>query len=472
MLYDLFICHASEDKESFVRPLAEALRRENVEVWYDEFSLELGDSIRASIDKGLRHSRFGVVVLSKAFFAKKWPQYELDGLAEREMAGRDKVILPIWHEITHDDVMQYSPPLAGRKAASSSTGISKIVEEILSVIHPHGSPLINARDILLRWDITPPVITHPYWLDVVEASNRLQASGAMIPDEQVWGRWSFPLPYKSDDPRQWGDRLAWTAMQLEWTRAAEEVPITIISPPDRVLSFVHAHPGLMETCEVLPELVAEYAPQLTIPGFGGDLETCIEKAFRKSCRKYMAHCSTHGSPLTSDGKAALCDEEWSIRHPSFGNYTPDTVASSYFTGGLFGPDVSPFEHADHVFWLLSTSSSWLPQKIRAILTTGMKEWGVWHWVDTRYEGVGKWKSCGSLFDAMYGAPKGKKFRWNAEIEEDLIRRIELSISILGLPDKPGDIFQRFVDEGFHEEFIKSKSKKRKREQNPRSQKKK
>ena len=95
MLYDLFICHASEDKDSFVRPLAEPLRQRHVEVWYDEFSLQLGDSIRRSLDKGLSQSRFGAVVLSNLFFQKHWPQYELDGLAERETKGNDKVILPI-----------------------------------------------------------------------------------------------------------------------------------------------------------------------------------------------------------------------------------------------------------------------------------------------------------------------------------------------------------------------------------------
>src|SRR5262245_14469770 len=101
MLYDSFIYHASEYKEHFVRPLAEALRKENLEVWYDEFALKLGDSIRRSLDKGLSQSRFGVVVLSNAFFDKQWTQYELDGFVEREMKGRDKVILPIWHGITH-----------------------------------------------------------------------------------------------------------------------------------------------------------------------------------------------------------------------------------------------------------------------------------------------------------------------------------------------------------------------------------
>ena len=152
MLYDLFICHASEDKNSFVRPLADALRTENVEAWYDEFSLKLGDSIRRSLDKGLKQSRFGVVVLSKAFFKKEWPQYELDGLAEREMRGRDKVILPIWHGVTHDDILAYSPSLAGRKAVSSNQGLKKVVDEILDVVRPQGSPLIAARDILLEWE--------------------------------------------------------------------------------------------------------------------------------------------------------------------------------------------------------------------------------------------------------------------------------------------------------------------------------
>ena len=129
MLYDVFICHASEDKESFVRPLAIALQSEHVEVWYDEFSLTLGDSIRRSIDKGLRQSRFGIVVLSPAFFAKNWPQYELDGLVEREMKGRDKVILPIWHDVGSEDVMRYSPSLGGRKAVRSAQGIQKVVDE-------------------------------------------------------------------------------------------------------------------------------------------------------------------------------------------------------------------------------------------------------------------------------------------------------------------------------------------------------
>ncbi len=97
MLFDAFISHASEDKNDFVRALAERLRKEHIEVWYDEFSLRLGDSLRRSIDRGLAQSRFGIVVLSKKnFFDKAWPQWELDGLVARDIEHRG-TILPIWH---------------------------------------------------------------------------------------------------------------------------------------------------------------------------------------------------------------------------------------------------------------------------------------------------------------------------------------------------------------------------------------
>jgi hypothetical protein len=131
--WDVFISHASEDKDSFVHPLAEELSRHGVRVWYDKFTLRLGDSLRERIDYGLRFSRFGVVVLSPHFFKKDWPQKELDGLVALEVGGR-KVILPVWHNVTQPDVARYSPTLAGRVAVSSSTGLEHVVEEIARVI--------------------------------------------------------------------------------------------------------------------------------------------------------------------------------------------------------------------------------------------------------------------------------------------------------------------------------------------------
>lgn len=98
---DVFISHASEDKDVIARPIAEELLRRGRSVWFDEFELTLGDSLRRSIDRGLAESRFGLVILSPSFFAKQWPQRELDGLTTREIAGSTKVILPVWHEVDH-----------------------------------------------------------------------------------------------------------------------------------------------------------------------------------------------------------------------------------------------------------------------------------------------------------------------------------------------------------------------------------
>lgn len=134
--YDLFISHASEDKDAIVRPLATILERLSVRVWYDEFSLQLGDSLTASIDKGLQESRYGLVVLSKAFLSKKWPEYEYRSLMTREIDG-ERVILPLWYDVTKDDIKNFSLYLADIKALPiSRANLGKIVPAILKVVRP------------------------------------------------------------------------------------------------------------------------------------------------------------------------------------------------------------------------------------------------------------------------------------------------------------------------------------------------
>jgi hypothetical protein len=134
--YDVFVSHASEDKDGFVRSLAHALRAEGLEVWYDEFELRVGASLRRSIDHGLANNRFGVVVVSKAFFAKNWSQYELDGLVTREMDGK-QIILPIWHEISKSEIIAHSPSLADKFALrTSDETVDEIAGKIAAVINP------------------------------------------------------------------------------------------------------------------------------------------------------------------------------------------------------------------------------------------------------------------------------------------------------------------------------------------------
>lgn len=143
MTWDVFISHASEDKQAVVEPLAHALRDAGLVVWYDRFELRLGDSLRKSIDRGLSESRYGIVVLSPAFFDKHWPQQELNGLAQREVDG-EKVILPVWHNVTASEVRKFSPMLADRLAANWSEGLESIVKQILAVVKPVAGPLYTS----------------------------------------------------------------------------------------------------------------------------------------------------------------------------------------------------------------------------------------------------------------------------------------------------------------------------------------
>ena len=136
--FDVFISHASEDTGDVVRPLAHALEDGGLRVWYDEFELKIGDNLRRKIDAGLANSRFGVVVLSPAFFNKEWPQYELDGLVTRDISAEDdQALLPIWHMLTKAELINYSPSLATKLARSTATHtIQEIAEEIIGVVSP------------------------------------------------------------------------------------------------------------------------------------------------------------------------------------------------------------------------------------------------------------------------------------------------------------------------------------------------
>lgn len=118
--YDVFISHASEDKSPFVEDLVKALQDRDVKVWYDSINIAWGDSLRAQIDNGLKKSTFGIVILSENYIKKGWTQYELEGLFNIEMT-KGKTILPIWHNITKQQVMDFSATLAGRKALTTAT---------------------------------------------------------------------------------------------------------------------------------------------------------------------------------------------------------------------------------------------------------------------------------------------------------------------------------------------------------------
>jgi cold shock CspA family protein len=142
MKYDVFISHASEDKADFVHPLAEGLGDIGLSVWYDEFTLRLGDNLTESINNGLSDSTFGLVIISQNYFRKPWPKRELSALISREDT-EGKVILPIWYDITKDEVLASFPLIVDKFAikvdkfaGNSKEVMTTVIQKILEVVKP------------------------------------------------------------------------------------------------------------------------------------------------------------------------------------------------------------------------------------------------------------------------------------------------------------------------------------------------
>ena len=134
--YDVFISHASEDKEDFVDEFVAELRKADVKVWYDTTQILWGDSLRKRIDEGLRKSRFGIAVLSPNYIAdgKYWTKEELDGIFQMESIN-GKTLLPIWHKLTKKQVISFSPIVANRKAmTTASMTPQEIAQEVVKLI--------------------------------------------------------------------------------------------------------------------------------------------------------------------------------------------------------------------------------------------------------------------------------------------------------------------------------------------------
>lgn len=130
---DFFISHASEDKEDFVRDLAETLIKSGANVFYDEFSIKLGDSLTDSINKGLKTTNNAILVLSNFFFEKSWTQAELQAIFHKARTTNYK-ILAIYHNISNKEVTEKYPLLSDIKGIDSKVGLNKIVDQLFKAI--------------------------------------------------------------------------------------------------------------------------------------------------------------------------------------------------------------------------------------------------------------------------------------------------------------------------------------------------
>lgn len=135
--WDVFISHASEDKDDIARPLAEALQARGVSVWFDELNVAWGQPIHRAIETGIANATYGLVIISPTFMVKQWTQAELDALYGRQMGRPDDhgLILPLWHRVTTDDVQQNLPMIAALKALNTAVlSVEQIADEVAKLV--------------------------------------------------------------------------------------------------------------------------------------------------------------------------------------------------------------------------------------------------------------------------------------------------------------------------------------------------
>ena len=454
--FDVFISHASEDKESFVRQLAHALEARHLRVWYDEFTLRPGDSLRRSIDHGLLTSHAGIVIFSPSFFAKRWTAYELDGLVQLHAGTSDQVagvgpgsrIIPIWHGVDANEVAQASPSLANLVAVRSVDGVDAVADQILKVMRPIGSTLLYAHAELTElgephgW--SPPVVTADWWLDAAEASATNDVEGT-FQEAMGWGRWGFPLPEHSKDPKARGHRLARAAAQMMWQQAAAELPICQVTPPEDVLDFIDAWPGLGDACIEHPSYLLSYAPQLAIPSAAGWLQDIIDETYAWA-RDRAAHGGV--DPDTPEGRKRLVGSfgYLVLRDVELVRAKAAEAACSWVQGEIHGPSVKYYQCIDYAAWLTSERANWMGNDLRAALLDGIAEWRIWPmWNDGDQKIVGQLMKC---LDRRSGDPG----RREKNIRVLLVERLELACEKLDLREDPDVLADRLLAAGFLDKY--------------------
>jgi hypothetical protein len=118
--YDVFLSHANADKPEIVEDLNSSLKKLGVKIFYDKESLEWGDNWKQRILDGTKKAEFAIIVISENFFGREWTEKELNEFLNRQNRNGQKLILPILHNITSQQLREKYPAVADIQAVESS----------------------------------------------------------------------------------------------------------------------------------------------------------------------------------------------------------------------------------------------------------------------------------------------------------------------------------------------------------------
>ncbi|MBQ3368111.1 toll/interleukin-1 receptor domain-containing protein [bacterium] len=119
-MYDVFISHASSDKEEYVNDLKSSIDKLGVKVFYDKDTIQWGDNWKKKLLEGIKTAEFAIIVISEKFFGREWTEKELNDFLKRQNSNGQKIILPILHKISFDQLKEQYPSIADIQAIDSN----------------------------------------------------------------------------------------------------------------------------------------------------------------------------------------------------------------------------------------------------------------------------------------------------------------------------------------------------------------
>lgn len=330
-----------------------------MDIWYDEFEIKPGMSIRESVDKGLSFCDVGLIILSSNYFNKRWTIWELNGIIQKMLSGK-ALIIPIWLDITHSELLGISPPLADILGISSNQDLSDIALEIHNLIYPNEPILITANKILRKYGYNAPDYYDNWWVEVIEFLGK----------GDVLSPWFFPKNPNTSDSQLKSNSIAWAGLRYSWLQKCVDMHFNQFTPPDIITNTIEKIPGMSEACNNNIEYLALYAPQLL---FKDNIFTNIFSSISASYKEQLKNIVTSKSykcSLTNEGQIPTCNRIFALMDNDFGFYLPLYLLMHFIEGESFGPRPSYLGYWEALVYLCSSRSNIYPDNVKDILLQG------------------------------------------------------------------------------------------------------
>lgn len=145
-IHRAFLSYASEETE-LASKLVQGFSSKGIKIWYAPIELKVGDKVLDSIERGMKESEYAILLISNNYLNKGWTKYEMDVLI-RENIEKDRKILPIWHEVTKEQVEEKISGLAGIFALNSAIGAENLVGKLVEAM-TNSAPLLG---VIPSWE--------------------------------------------------------------------------------------------------------------------------------------------------------------------------------------------------------------------------------------------------------------------------------------------------------------------------------